>query len=179
MKTLVSKMKSLKLLKVEFVVGAIIMLVSAVAVPLSVFIPDPTLFTNPYVLGTVFVAALIFCLLGYFLFIRPYYLYRKMPSVLLETDGEYLYVHGNKEAKIPFSEISKVIVYSELPFIYHRSFIREFIVHVFSEEYGIILLEIPNYGTYKLRFVAHAEDVKYELVEYFNGILNNESVAEN
>ena len=98
MKILVKKMSSFGILKVQMIVGAIIMLVALIALPVGIISGDPSLILNPYVLGVVLIGMLMFGSFAYFLFIRPYFIYRKSPEVLAETDGEYVYIHGKKEA---------------------------------------------------------------------------------
>ena len=115
MKTLVTKMNKLGLLKFVLITYAVIMIALALAAPITILVLDVTLFANPTVIGICVIAALFFGGLGYLTFIRPYVIYRKLPDVLAETDGEFLYIHGKKEAKIPLSDISNVTVYTNLP----------------------------------------------------------------
>ena len=114
------------------------------------------------------IAVLFFGGLGYLTFIRPYVIYRKLPEVLLETDGEFLYLHGKKEAKIPLSDISNVTVYTHVPHVFQPGFFREIIIHIFSSNYGEIELDIPGYGDYKLPFVANVEDVSGEVIKFLD-----------
>ena len=168
MKVLVKKMKSLGILKLEMVVGAIIMLAVLILLPGSIAVQDASLLLNPFVLGTVLVGMVMFGSFAYFLFIRPYFLYRKSPEVLAETDGEYLYIHGKKEAKIPLADLADCIVDYTLPFVYSKEFIAVLLVHLFSEKYGDLTLEVPGYGTYKLRFVANVQAATEELIAFLN-----------
>jgi hypothetical protein len=46
--------------------------------------------------------------------------------------------------------------------------LREFIIHIFSSNYGEIELDIPGYGDYKLPFVANVEDVSAEVVKFLD-----------
>jgi hypothetical protein len=46
--------------------------------------------------------------------------------------------------------------------------LREFIIHKFSSDYGTIVLSVPSYGTVKMQFVANAENVAKELLDYIN-----------
>ena len=105
---------------------------------------------------------------AYFLFVRPYLVYRKLPEVLVETDGEYLYMHGKKEAKISLVDLSYCYIDVDVPHIFQQGFLREFIIHKFSSDYGTIVLNVPSYGTIKLKFVANAEEVGKELLNYIN-----------
>ena len=164
MKVLVSKMRKLKLLKVELILGSIIMTAVVIGIPVSLMIVDITLLTNPYILFTVGVAMLLFALVDYFIFIRPYKIYRKTPMEQLVVDDEFLYVHTQKEAKIPLKELYNCNVRVELPFLYQREFLKEIIIHIFSDKYGDVVLEVPNYGKFKMRFVAEADKVASELV---------------
>ena len=133
---------------------------------------DPSLLLDPYVLGVMLIGMLAFGLGAYFLFVRPCFFYRKMPDVLAETDGEYLYIHGKKEAKIPLSKLESATVYVQLPYIYQKEFLSEFIIHIFSEYYGTVILEIPGYGNFKMRFVSNAEESGDNLIRFIREVLD-------
>ena len=173
MQILVRKMQKFGLLKLEFISGAIIMALAAVVMPVGILIHDASLLANPYLLGTVAVAMAMFLLVGYFCFMRPYLLYRKTPDVLAETDGEFLYLHTRKEAKIPLSDLTWVNARPELPFLFEKEFLREILLYFFSEEYGNVVLEIEGYGSYRMRFVPRAYDLARELADYFDKVMNN------
>ena len=175
MRILVKKMSTIGLLKFELIGGAIFMTVACLGLPIGLFALDVTLMANPYVWCVVLGGMLFFGLVGYFCWVRPYILYHKYPAVQVETDGEFLYIHTKKEAKIPLSEIEQISLDVNLPYLLQASFAREFIIHMFSEEYGDIDLEILGYGTYKMRFVSHAEDTMDDLYEFLTGILNQNS----
>ena len=168
MKVLVSKMDKLGLLKFVLIYYAVIYIALALVTPVTIVILDPTLFLNPTVLGIVIGIALFFGLIGYFTFIRPYNVYKKLPEVLAETDGEYVYFHGTKEAKISLNDLSYCYMDVNVPQIFHPGFLREFIIHKFSSDYGTIVLTVPSYGSVKLQFVAYASDVANELLAYIN-----------
>ena len=91
MKTLVSKMDKLGLLKFVLIYYAVIYIALALVMPVTIVILYPTLFLNPTILCIVIGIALFFGLIGYFTFIRPYFVYKKLPNVLAETDGEYVF----------------------------------------------------------------------------------------
>ena len=109
---------------------------------------------------------------AYFLFIRPYFIYRKSPDVLAETDGEYLYVYGKKQAKIPLSKLEGASVFVGLPFLYSKEFIAVLMIHLFSEQYGDLTLDVPGYGSYKLRFVSNVRETADELLTFLNESVN-------
>ena len=169
MKTLVSKMDKLGLLKFVLIYYAVIYIALALVMPVTIVILDPTLFLNPTILCIVIGIALFFGLIGYFTFIRPYFVYKKLPNVLAETDGEYVYFHGKKEVKISLNDLSYCYMDVDVPHIFQHGYIREFIIHKFSSDYGTIVLNVPSYGTIKLKFVANAKDVAKELLNYING----------
>lgn len=173
MKTLVEKMSKLGLLKFEFIAGTIVMVLAMIALPISILRMDITLIANPTVLVVLLSGMGFFGLVGYFAFIRPYLLYNKLPDVLAETDGEFLYIHGKKEAKIALCELADAYVDVELPYLYQKEFLREFIIHLFSFEYGTVVLEIPSLGTYKMRFVANARFVAEQLTNFIAQTTNN------
>ena len=168
MKVLVSKMEKLGLLKFVLIYYAIIYIALALAMPITILILDPSLFLNPTILAMVIGAVLFFGLIGYFTFIRPYIVYKKLPKVLAETDGEYVYFHGKKEAKISLNDLSYCYMDVHVPYVFQHGFIREFIIHKFSSNYGSIILDVPSYGSVKLQFVANAEDVAKKLLDYIN-----------
>ena len=172
MRILVRKMSSLGLLKVELIIGTLIMAAAVIGLPVGIALTDVTLMLNPYVLGVIGVGMLLFGLVGYFIFIRPYILYRKLPAVQAETDGEFLYIHSKKEAKIPLSKLESATVYVDLPYIYQKEFLSEFIIHIFSEYYGTVILELPGYGKFKMRFVANAEESGDNLIRFIREVLD-------
>ena len=172
MRILVRKMSSLGLLKVELIIGTLIMAAAVIGLPVGIALTDVTLMLNPYVLGVIGVGMILFGLVGYFIFIRPYILYRKLPAVQAETDGEFLYIHSKKEAKIPLSKLESATVYVDLPYIYQKEFLSEFIIHIFSEYYGTVILELPGYGKFKMRFVANAEESGDNLIRFIREVLD-------
>ena len=172
MRVLIRKMKRLGLLKLELVIGALIMAVAVIGLPAGIMSIDVALMANPYVVGVVIIGILMFASVGFFCFVRPYILYRKLPDVQAETDGEFLYIHAKREAKIPLSSLSDAYVRVELPYLLQKEFLAEFIIHLFSEEYGNVVLEIPGKGSYRMRFVSHAKDAANEL-RYFIDVANN------
>ena len=168
MEVLVSKMEKLGLLKFVLIYYAIIYIALALVLPVTILILDPSLFLNPTILGIVIIVVLFFGLIGYFTFIRPYIVYNKLPQVLAESDGEFVYFHGKKEAKISLNDLSYCYIDVHVPHVFQHGFIREFIIHKFSSNYGSIILDVPSYGTVKLNFVANAQDVAKELLNYIN-----------
>jgi hypothetical protein len=173
MKTLIKKMASLKLLKVELIFGTVFSAIAMIAIPISIFCVAPDLLKVPLAWGIAFGIMLFFGLVGYGLFVHPYRLYHKLPDVQLEYDDEFLYIHSKKEAKIPLADLTYVHITAELPFLLHEGFLREVLIHLCSDEYGRIDLDIDGFGSYKLYFVPHAEDMEGELLKFFNGVMNN------
>ena len=100
-------------------------------------------------------------------------MYLGLPEIQAEYDDEFLYIHSKKEAKIPLAELSYVQITAELPFLLHESFLREILIHLCSDEYGRIDLDIDGFGSYKLYFVPHAEDMEGRLLRFFDGVMNN------
>ena len=169
MKVLVKKMDKLGLLKFVLIIYSIIMIGLALVMPITIIFLDVTLLAKPAILGLVLIPVLFFGVIGgYFTCIRPYLVYRKLPQVLAETDGEFLYIHGKKEAKIPLSSLSEANVYVNLPYLFHPGFVREFIIHMFSYKYGDVILDVPNYSEFKMPYVANAEEVANELVNFIS-----------
>ena len=173
MKVLVKKMSSLKLLKVELILGTAFSAVALLGLPIGLFCVAPELLTEPLAWIIVLCGILFFGLVGYFLFVHPYRLYLRLPEIQAEYDDEFLYIHGKKEAKIPLSEITYLNITAELPFLLHGSFLREILIHLCSDEYGRIDLDIDGFGSYKLYFVPHAKDMESKLFRFFDGVMNN------
>ena len=157
MRILVKKMTSFGILKLQLIFGAIVMVAAMVAPPIGIAVTDASLLLNPYVIGVVLAGMLMFAAFAYFLFIRPYFAYRKLPDVLAESDGEYLYIYGKKQAKIPLSELGGAVVTYHLPFIYSKELVATLLTYIYSDNYGDLSLDIPGYGCYDLCFVS---DVK-------------------
>lgn len=172
MRILVTKMKSFGILRAQLIIGALVMLAAMIMLPVGIMQVDPSMLLNPYVLGVVIIGMLMFGLFAYFLFIRPYFIYRKSPDVLAETDGEYLYVYGKKQAKIPLSELEGASVFVSLPFLYSKELIAVLMIHLFSEQYGDLTLDVPGYGSYKLRFVSNVRETADELLSFLNESVN-------
>ena len=166
MKILVRKMRSFGILTAQLIFGAIVMLAAMILLPVGVATTDASLLLNPYVLGVVLVGMLMFASFAYFLFIRPYFLYRKSPEVLAESDGEYLYLYGKKQAKIPLSAFGDAVVTYHLPFVYSKELVATLLVYLFSENYGDLSIDVPEYGSYTLRFVSNVQETADALVAY-------------
>lgn len=173
MNILIRKISKPGLLLVELIFGVLLMGAAAALLPVAIAQVDVSLLLNPLVFGIVATGMLFFILVAYFCLIRPFIVYRRFPEVQAETDGKNLYIHANKEACIPLAKLTRATVRVELPYILQKEFLREFIIHLFSEEYGTIVLEIPGYGTYKMRYVARARAAANELTRFFNVVMNN------
>ena len=168
MKTLVKKLSSLGILKAQMIFGAIIMVAVMILLPVGIMMGDPSLILNPYVLVVVLAGMLMFGSFAYFLFIRPYFIYRKSPEVLAETDGEFVYLYGKKQAKIPVSAFDGAVVTYQLPFLYSNEFVAVLVIHLFTEKYGDLVFDVPEYGTYKLRFVSNVKETAKELLTFLD-----------
>ena len=173
MNVLVRKMASLKILKVELIAGTIFSAVAMIAIPVSIFCLAPSLLREPLAWAIAFGTMLFFGLVGYGLFVHPYRLYLRLPEVQMEYDDEFLYIHSKKEAKIPLADLTYVRITAELPFLLHESFLREILIHLCSDEYGKIDLDIDGFGSYKLYFVPYAKDMEGKLLRFFNDAMNN------
>ena len=173
MNVLVRKMNSLKLLKVELILGTIFSAIAMIGIPISIFCLAPDLLKEPLAWLIAFGIMLFFGLVGYGLFVYPYRLYFKLPEVQLEYDDEFLYIHSKKEAKIPLAELTYVHITAELPFMLHEGFLREILIHFCSDEYGRIDLDIDGFGSYKLYFVPYAKNMEGKLLNFFNDVMNN------
>ena len=164
MNVLVRKMGSLKILKIELVGGAICSALAMIGIPVSIFCIAPALLKEPLAWGIALGVALFFGLVGYGLFVRPYRLYLKLPDVQLEYDDEFLYIHSKKEAKIPLADLTYVHITAELPFLLHESILREILIHLCSDEYGRIDLDIDGFGSYEYIGYQNRNEVNYEIL---------------
>ena len=176
MKILVKKMSSFGILKVQMILGAFIMVAAMLVLPVGIATVDVYLLLNPYVLGIVLIGMLMFGSFAYFLFIRPYFIYRKSPEVLVETDGEYVYIHGKKQAKIPLSAFDGAVVTYHLPFIYSKEIFAVLLTHLFSENYGDLSLDVPEYGSYRIRFVSNVKASRNELMTFLCNAENSTNI---
>ena len=173
MKPLVKKITKFGLLKLEIIVGTLLMAASVIGLPVAIMVTDITLMSYPIVWGILAIGMLFFASVAFLCFIRPYLLYRKAPAIQVETDGEFLYIHTKKEAKIPLADLSDITVHVWLPYLYQKEFLDEIVLHLFSEKYGDILLNVPGYGTYRMRFVSQVKDTADELVNFICDAVNN------
>ena len=172
MKILAKKISKYGLLKFEFIVGWILMAIALVGVPIGIFALEKSLIKEPMAWLIVVLTVLFFCLVAYFCLVNPYIVYRKTPDILVESDGVFLYIHGRKEAKIPLAEITETNAEVNLPYLMQKEFLREFILHALSEEYGDLVLEIEGFGSYKLPFVARVKTTAHEFTDYINQVIN-------
>ena len=154
MTVLVRKMDKLGLLRFVMIFYSSLLGLLALAMPITIICLDVTLLANPVLLGITLISMLFFGSIGYLTFV-----YKKLPEALAETDGEFLYIHGKKEGKIPLSSLAGAYSYVDVPYMFQPGFFREFLIHIFSYNYGDVILEVPEYGTFKMRFVANAEEV--------------------
>lgn len=166
MKVLARKMSSFAILKAQMIFGAIVMLAVLIGLPVGIATTDASMLLNPYILGVVVVGMIMFGAFAYFLFIRPCFMYGKYPEVLVESDGEYLYIYGKKQAKIPLSDLDGAMVTYHLPFIYSKELVAVLLTHLFSENYGDLSLDVPGYGSYRLCFVSDVKATADKLIAF-------------
>lgn len=172
-------MSNLGLLKIQLVLRAVLMAAAAFVLPIGLVVMDVTLLASPYIWGAIVGAMLLFGLVCYFGSVRPYTLYHKTPAVLAETDGEFLYIHTKEEAKIPVADLEDSFIHVSLPYLYHKEFVADFLVHMFSERYGDIYLEVPGYGEYRMRFVSDVTRTADELVGFIKAAIDGNVQSEN
>jgi hypothetical protein len=176
MTQLVKKISKPLVLKIRLIIGMIVMGIAMFILPVFLLIFNASMLANPYMIGTVLVVMLLFGLIGYGYFVRPFLLFRKLPDVLAETDGEFLYIHSKKEAKIPLSELTFAEVDVDLPFLDQPSVVMDFweeiISHYCAEEYGTIILELEGFGKYKLYFASYAQETANNLIAFIDKAMN-------
>jgi hypothetical protein len=176
MRVFVRKMSSMGLLKFRLIISSVLMTAAMIVPPVGIAFIDITILSNPYVWLVFAGVILFFGAIEYFFCIRPFLIYRSLPDVLAETDGEFLYIHTKKEAKIPLSEIELATVYVDLPYsLVQEEVLTEFIIHLGTENYGTVILELPGHGNYKMRFAAEAEDAGDELIGFFKDMFKEEN----
>lgn len=159
MEALAVKTKKGTIIVIEMILGIIVMGAIFVGFPIYVFSIDAELIKNLFIWLLVLGVMLFFGSIGVLSFLRPYLRFRNLPEVQAETDGTYLYIHSKKEAKIPLSDMKDAEVDAETPLILSK----EFMVHLISEEYGTVIIKVPNYGKYKLYFIANAKETVYKI----------------
>ena len=167
MKVLATKTKHFSVFVIELVLG-MLMIAVVVGLPIGIYFLDAALFTNLPFMAIILAIMLGFALVGYFFFMRPYQLYRKMPEIQAETDGEYLYIHSKKEAKIPLASMEGAYINSEIP----NFMSNEFIIHLLSEQYGNVVIEVSGYGKYRLYYVSNAQDVASKIISLAENKIN-------
>lgn len=166
MRPLVKKMSKFGILKLQMIVSAVVMVAAIVMLPAAIIAADPSLILNPYVLGVVVIGVLMLGFYLYFISLRPYLIYRRSPEVLAETDGEFVYIYGKKQAKIPLSAFEGAVVTYHLPFIYSNELVAVLLVHFFSDKYGDLSIDVPGYGSYRLCFVAKVMETADSLTRF-------------
>lgn len=159
MKVLAQKTEKKILFIFDFIIGILIMIVGVVLLPVIIYTTDPELFKEWIIILLLLIEMPFFILVGYFANIRQIFLYKKAPKIQAETDGQYLYLHGKQEIKIPLSDMKDAELDAVIP--YRMS--REFIIHLLSEKYGKVVIKVPNYGKFKLYFISGAEEVVQEI----------------
>lgn len=179
MRALVRKMSNLGLLKVQLILRAVLMAAAAFVLPIGLIVMDVTLLANPFMWGAIVGVMLLFGLAFYFGAVRPYMLYQKFPQVQAETDGEFLYIHTKDEVKIPVADLEDSFIHVSLPYLYQKEFVADFMVHMFSERYGDIYLEVPGYGEYRMRFVSDVTRTADELVGFIKAAIDGNIQYEN
>ena len=162
------KTSQTSLFVLDLIIGMIMMAAAVVVAPAGLFYLDSSLFEDMTFTAIIFAISFIFALVGYFMFVRPYLIYRKMPEIQAETDGEYLYIHSKTEAKIPLCAMEDAEIDTDTP-----NYVgREFIIHMLSERYGNVIIDVPQYGKYKLYYVANAQNVASEIISLVEEKIN-------
>lgn len=159
MKVLAEKTQKKLLIYIYLAIGIILGIIGVVVIPILIFSIDPILIQEPLAWAIVVGIALFFALTGYITGVRPLILYKNTPDVIIETDGEKLYIHGKKEAVIPLKEMEGTYLDAFPPYM----LTREFFVHLFSGLYGKVIIETPNHGNYKCHFVQDCRKVVQDI----------------
>ena len=165
-------MRRFGLLRFELIYGIVLMTAAVIGLPVGVYCIDPKLFEEPLMLVILGAGMLFFLLVGGLGYVRRYVLYKKTPEVLAEYDDKYLYLYGKKKAKIPLAKLTEVTVDVDTGFIIQASFLRRMIIHLLSDQYGDLVLDIDGFGTYKLRFVSQVEDTSNRVLRFLDNAMN-------
>lgn len=170
MKIIARKIKKNLVLKLYLAVGIVMMVAALIVLPIAVFSTDVSLLKNGFVWGFVLIEMLAFGLVGWFCFLNPFLLFRRLPEVQAETDGTYLYIHSTKEAKIPLADMEGAYLDMETPYI----MTHEFILHLVSEQYGKVIIKVPGYGKYKLYYISGAAEVPDMIAAFAEKSINSD-----
>lgn len=154
MKTIAKKTTKMTLIIIDLVIGILMTIIGFVILPVIMFTSEAELYKEPFMWGIVIVGMAFFGLVGYFANIRQLSLYKKSKEVQAETDGEYLYLYGNKEAKIPLKDMKEAEIDAVIPYMLSH----EFLIHLVSDRYGKVVIKVPNYGKYKLYFISDVKE---------------------
>ena len=69
-------------------------------------------------------------------------------------------------------------MYVDLPYsLVQDNFLAELLLHLGTEEYGTVILELPGHGTFKMRFAAHAEESGDELIGFIKDLFKEENAG--
>lgn len=178
MRIFVRKISKLGPLKYRMIGITLVSLAATVGLMAVFTMVDISLWLNPVVLLVFLGGMLFFGSVAYFFGIRPYFIYRSLPEVLVEADGEFLYIHNRKEAKIALCDIDEVTVDVDLPYsLVQDRFWEELILHLCSERYGTVILEIPGHGKFKIRFAANAQEAGDSLFDFLKNVVEGESTS--
>jgi hypothetical protein len=176
MKQLVKKISKPIALKIRLILGSIFMGIAMFILPVFLLITNPPALADPTVIGVSAAIMIVFGLIGYFAYVRPFILFGKLPAVLVEADGEFLYIHSKKEVKIPLAELTNADVYVDLPYDDQPSALKDFmddiLVHYCAERYGTLILELDGFGKYKLYFVSQVQKTSDELIAFLDKAMN-------
>jgi len=99
--------------------------------------------------------------------IAPLFVYSKRcnrGSGDIDYDDEFLYIHSKKEAKIPLAVLTYVHNTAELPYLLHESILCEILIHLCSDEYGRIDLDIDGFGSYEYIGYQNRNEVNNEIL---------------
>lgn len=154
MTVIAQKTEKTLILKSEFIVGSLIILASAIVLPVSVFSIEEGLIREPLLWGIVIATALFFSGGSFFMLIRPYLLYRRLPVVQAETDGTYLYLHSKKEAKLLLTDLEGASVFA-VP--------ENLLIQVLADGYGRVDITLATGKKYTLYFISRANQVPHQI----------------
>lgn len=153
----IAKTTPVKLILIaEWVLGILTILAFVIALPVALLFYMPEAMAEPLMWAVLAGVALFFGGGGYLMLVRPYNIYKKLPEIQAQTDGTNLYIYGKKEAVIPLRNMEGFSCFASP---------ENLLIQMLADGYGVVTLEVPEYGKFKFYHVSHANQVPDKLVK--------------
>lgn len=164
MTAIARKTEQTLILKGEFILGILITISALIILPVVVFSLEEGLIGEPLLWGIIIVTALFFSVGSFFMLIRPYLLYRRLPVVQAETDGTYLYIHSKKEARFRLADMEGTFVFATP---------ENLIIQFLADGYGRVDITLADGEKHKLHFISHANQVPNQIISLIESRLGH------